>query len=140
MEYQDLPISLLNQFMKRKIPILSLLLLSVCLVTAQTKSRTVPPPPPPSVPLIVETIEAPPPPPPVPRVPPKPILPKEYIYFLKRNPAVLDISWSKNNRVHILLKTGKKEVYNLNNSEEVKKLEVKYGKLPPPPPGPPVED
>jgi len=128
--------------MKRRIPILSLLLLSVCLVTAQTKSHKVPPPPPPAPLVIVKAIEPSPRPerPRVPPAPPKLIFPKEYIAFLKRNPAVSDINWSENNRVHIFLKTGKKEVYKLNNSEEVKKLEVKYGKLPPPPPRPPVED
>jgi hypothetical protein len=91
-----------------------------------------------------------PPPPPVPPPPkvdnekfrfPPPIvyldgLPDDYKAFLKRNPTVKSLGWSEN-KVHIHLKSGKEEVYNLNNEAEALKLENKYGGLPMSPPPPP---
>ena len=57
--------------------------------------------------------------------------------FYKRNPSVEDISWTTNNKVVIRLKTGNKEDYDLNNPQEMKTFQEKYG-IPPPPPPPPL--
>lgn len=67
--------------------------------------------------------------------------------FLKRNPDVKDVSWSKNSDndlpfILIMKKDGKVEKYNLSIDAEVKLAEQTYGSLPyppPPPPPPPAE-
>ena len=86
---------------------------------------TVPPPPPPTV--------TPPPPPPMPPVvsgkhhkPVPPPFPKD----------VISITIGKD--ATVLLKSGKTEVYHLDNPAEQKAYEKKYALLPPPPPPPPV--
>jgi hypothetical protein len=56
---------------------------------------------------------------------------------LKRNPTVKGLGWQQENRVRVRLKSGKEEVYNLNNKDEAAKLKNKYGELPAPPPPPP---
>jgi hypothetical protein len=98
---------------------------------AQKKEKQTPLPPPP--PLVVIVNEVPPPPP-----PPKEALPKDYQAFLKHNPTVKGIDWN-NTEVRIRLKSGKEEVFDMNNKEDVEKLKNQYGELPaaPPPPPPP---
>jgi hypothetical protein len=130
-------ISLLKPIMKRKISLAAIVLLTVSLASAQTKKEKVPPPPPPAPPVL----NIAPPPPPTPPPPPKKSktsIPDDYKAFLKRNPDVKNIGWSENNIVRIHLKSGKDEVYDLNDKDQVQKLESKYGKLPvaPPPPKP----
>ncbi|MBO9684015.1 MAG: hypothetical protein J7502_15335 [Flavisolibacter sp.] len=97
------------------------------------------PPPPPAPPPVMD-VRAVPPPPPAPLVPDKQAaaLPKDYRAFLKQNPTVKSIGWSQD-KVHIHLKSGKEEVYNLNDREQMQHLKDKYGELPvaPPPPPPP---
>ena len=63
-----------------------------------------------------------------------------YKLFLKRNPKIKDMYWSKAG-ITIELKDGKKEIYDLKNQDEIKKAEVKYGRLPSlaPPPAIPVK-
>jgi hypothetical protein len=85
-------------------------------------------------------------PPPPPRVdlthftpPPPPALPDDYQDFLKRNPTVDHLSWSEGKTVHVYLKNGAKETYQLNTQAGKGKAEQLYGQLPtPPPPPPPV--
>jgi len=112
--------------------------LATSVVFAQQKKMKQPPPPPP--PPVVDVKEVPPPPPPPEPVNPpsktKMSLSKDYQSFLKRNPDVKEMDLN-NNKIHIRLKSGKEEVYDLNNKEEVKKLKDKYGELPAPPPPPP---
>lgn len=98
---------------------------------AQKKMKQAPPPPPP--PPVENLKEVPPPPPP----PPKAELPKDYQAFLQRNPTVKGISWNNNKQVRIQLKSGKDEVFDMNNKEDVEKLKNQYGELPIPPPPPP---
>lgn len=100
---------------------------------AQKKMKQAPPPPPP--PPIENLKEVPPPPPP----PPKAELPKDYKDFLQRNSTVKGLSWSQENKVRIHLKSGKEEVFDMNNKEDADKLKNQYGELPaaPPPPPPP---
>ena len=43
------------------------------------------------------------------------------------------------NKITLELKNGKKEVYDLNNADDKKRFEEKYGQLNPPPPPPPIE-
>ncbi|MGH2643203.1 MAG: M56 family metallopeptidase [Chitinophagaceae bacterium] len=69
-------------------------------------------------------------------------LPPDYINFLQRNPSVKSLEWYLINNmgpalIHIVLKNGKVESYHLNNPEERKKAEAKYGNFPAPPPPPP---
>jgi hypothetical protein len=104
---------------------------------AQQKKQPPPPPAPPPV-MDVRAVPPPPPPPPVTPDKQKADLSKDYRAFLKRNPTVKSIGWSQD-KVHIHLKSGKKEVYNLNDTEQMQHLKDKYGELPvtPPPPPPP---
>ena len=97
---------------------------------AQKKMKQPPPPPPP--PPIENLKEVPPPPP-----PPKVELSKDYKDFLQRNPTVKGLSWSKENKVRVHLKSGKEEVFDMNNKEDVEKLKNQYSELPTPPPPPP---
>ena len=92
---------------------------------AQKKAKAPPPPPPPpavsnssSVQRVVD-------------------LRNDYEAFLKRNPEVKRLSWSKD-RVRVYLKNGKQEAYEFSNAEQMKQLENKFGELPPPPPPPPA--
>ncbi|HEY0680607.1 MAG TPA: M56 family metallopeptidase [Chitinophagaceae bacterium] len=60
--------------------------------------------------------------------------------FYKRNPAVKEVSWSDNDEIILYKKNGKREVYLLNNKDEIRKFEAMYGSIPaviPPPPAPP---
>ena len=58
-------------------------------------------------------------------------LPKDYKEFLKRNPQIENIKWSGGPfSMTINLKNGSKEIYNLENRDEVARVERKYGKLP----------
>lgn len=115
--------------------LVALAILAASISFAQQKKEPPPPPAPPPPPKINNAqVRFPPP-----VVYPDP-LPDDYKDFLKRNPTVKGIGWMKGNKVHILLKSGKDEVYNLNNENDVQKLEDKYGELPmspPPPPSPP---
>jgi hypothetical protein len=124
-----------NHIMKKSI-LVAVAAFAVSAAFAQKKEKLPPPPPPPA---IVNVKDVPPPPP-----PPKIKLEKfvspdnaDYQAFLKRNPTVKRIGWSKN-KVRIHLKSGKEEVYDMNKEEEVKNLKDKYGELPAPPPPPPV--
>lgn len=101
---------------------------------AQKKEKQPPPPPPP--PLMNVNEVPPPPPPPPPPAKAKKNLPDEFQAFLKRNPSVKGIGWN-NNKVRIHLKSGKEEVFDMNNKEDVEKLKNQYGELPAPPPPPP---
>jgi hypothetical protein len=127
-----------NQFMKKKIFVATALLASI-ISFAQQKQQNAPPPPPP----IMDNI----PPPQAPEAPPPPAIQFEkaplpdngaYKAFLKRNPTVKGIAWSDKNAVRIYLKSGKEEVYDLNNPEEAQRLKKKYGELPTAPPAPPT--
>ena len=68
----------------------------------------------------------------------------EYRQFLKKNSGVKKLSWiSEPDAVLVHLKSGKLEVYELDNKQQMQAAEKKYGKfpesapLPPPPPVPP---
>jgi hypothetical protein len=124
-----------NQFMKKKIFVAAALLASI-ISFAQQKQQNAPPPPPP----IMDNIPPPPAPPPPDVQFEKAALPDNGAYkaFLKRNPTVKGIAWSQKNSVRIYLKSGKEEVYDLNNSEEAQRLKKKYGELPTAPPAPPT--
>lgn len=52
--------------------------------------------------------------------------------FLRRNPVVKQIAWTNTGKIYIYMKSGAIENYDLNNEEEVKKAEQKYGTLPSP--------
>lgn len=103
---------------------------------AQKKEKNIAPPPPP--PEVIKK-EIPPPPPPkveMERFSSPDVA--DYKEFLKRNPTVKSIGWMENNHVRLHLKSGKEEVYDLNNEEQAKQLKTKYGELPAPPPPPPA--
>jgi hypothetical protein len=59
--------------------------------------------------------------------------PDTYRDFLKRNPDVREVHWRKPN-VIIVLKSGRKETYALNDAKSVAAAERKWGALPTPPP------
>jgi hypothetical protein len=61
----------------------------------------------------------------------------DYKEFLKRNPTVRSLGWTKKS-VIVKLKNGKEEQYDLSNEEIRNQAENKYGEFPPPPPPPPV--
>jgi hypothetical protein len=127
--------------MKKRISIVAVSVFTVCFAMAQTKRAKLPPPPPPAPPIVEAVVTPPPPPaPPIPPAPAVAALPDDFSEFLSLNPAIKNVEWSENNLVHIYLKSGKEEVYNLDKKEEAELLEKKYGKLPvapPPPPAPP---
>lgn len=123
-------------FMKKTI-FIAVALLSGSIVFAQKKNLK-PPPPPPPPPKVADVNKLPPPPSPPMVSAQQNSLPADYKAFLKRNPGVKHIDWSENNRVHIYLKSGSEEVYDLNKEEDVKKVESRYGQLPAPPPPPPA--
>jgi hypothetical protein len=127
--------------MKKRISLAAVAFFTVCFAMAQTKKEKVQPPPAPSV----EAIEAPPPLAKAPEAPVPPVsveMPDDYQDFLSRNPSVKSIARTKSNVVHIYLKSGAEEVFDLDKIEEGEKLTAKYGKLPtappPPPPAPPA--
>lgn len=105
--------------------------LATSITFAQKKEKQLPPPPPP----VVDVSEVPPPPPPPPN---KVEISKDEQAFFKKNPTVSGIE-RNNNKVRIHLKSGKEEVFDLNNKDDVEKLKNQYGELPvtPPPPPPP---
>ena len=118
----------------------ALALLTTSATYAQKKTKQPPPPPPPPTAEIKNLT-----PPPPPNTSPPPTIEaehfvspgnKEYQDFLKRNHDVKGIGWTENNTVRVHLKSGKEEVYDLNNEEDAKKLKSKYGELPAPPPPP----
>ncbi len=110
--------------------IVASVLVTTAAIGKQKKAKQPPPPPPP--PKVEQSnLKFPPP-----VVYPDP-LPDDYKAFLKRNPTVKGIGWMSGNKVRILLKSGKDEVYNLQNETEASNLEKKYGELPAPPPPPP---
>ena len=124
--------------MNKKISLLIAGLVAVSFAFAQTKKSELPPPPPPPPPPIEAVIPPPPPaPPPAPQPPPKVQLPEDYKAFLKRNENVNAINWKQGNKLTVRLRSGKEEVYDLNNEEQRKTAEAKYGKLPAAPPPPP---
>lgn len=61
----------------------------------------------------------------------------DYQQFLKRNPTVKALEWRTFTQVYVIFKSGKKEIYQLNNPVELKKAEGLYGQFPSPPPPPP---
>lgn len=105
--------------------------LAASVVFAQQKKEAPPPPPPPK---LIDVQDIPPPPPPS-----KPDdWTKDDKAFLKRNPSVKSVGWSEN-KIRIHLKSGKEEVFDLNNKEQMENFGKQYGELPaPPPPPPPV--
>jgi len=62
-------------------------------------------------------------------------LPKDLKEFLKRNPQIENIRFSGGPfSMTINLKNGSKETYNLENKDEIARIERKYGRLPATPP------
>jgi hypothetical protein len=106
-------------FMKKLFFYLPILALAALISTNSYSQKKPPPPPPPKVSMSKV----------------KPENPSRTFY--KRNPSVEDISWTTNNKVVIRLKTGNKEDYDLDNPQEMKTFQEKYGIPPPPPPPPP---
>ena len=120
-------------------------MLAGILVFGQKKEEAVPPPPPPAPPELITPAKPPKPPKPA----PPPV--DDYGAFMKRNKNVKSLGWSdEGNTLRIRLKSGKEEVYDLDDKTQKQKAETLYGKLPmapppppeapaPPPPPPPVE-
>lgn len=115
--------------MKKTILVLS----TLCIYAGTVAQKPTPKAPPPPPVVTVDVVEPPPPPVPVSED-------DEYEKFMKRNPIVKRIAWSKDD-VRIYLKSGKVERYNLAVDAEVKEAARKYGALPaaPPPPPAPVD-
>ena len=113
--------------MKKSI-LVAVALLAGSITFAQKKMKQPPPP--------IENLKEVPP---LPTPPPKAELPKDYQDFLQRNSTVKGLSWSQENKVRVHLKSGKEEVFDMNNKEDAEKLKNQYGELPaaPPPPPPP---
>jgi len=120
--------------MKKRVSFTAVAVIATSVAFAQTKKQNVPPPPPPAPPVVaMQPAPAPPPP-----AKAEHELPAAYKAFLKRNPNVKSLGWSKGNVVRVHLKSGGEEVYHMNNQAEAEKLESKYGQLPAPPPPPPA--
>jgi len=115
--------------MKKSIFLVAAVLAGQVLFAQQKKEKSPPPPPPPRV---IDVRDIPPPPPP----PRQSDWIKDENAFLKRNPSVKSIGWSEN-KIRLHLKSGKEEVYDLNNKEEMENFRKQYGELPAPPPPPP---
>jgi hypothetical protein len=124
----------------KKIVITSLSFGVVLAVSAQKELRPANPPKP-SIPPIERLVEIPP----VPEVPPPPPppaffeennVPTDHKLFLKRNPSVRSVGWSKETII-IRLKSGEQERYNIADEKSLKVAEKKYGSLPVAPPPPP---
>jgi hypothetical protein len=124
-----------NQFMKKRI-LVALAIFTASVSFAQQKKQIQPPSPPPPPEVRLKKFTPPPPPPKVVRERFPSSNDGDYQAFLKNNPTVKGIGWSEN-KVRIHLKSGKQEVYDLNNEEDVFDLKNKYGELPAPPPPPP---
>ncbi|MGN6401059.1 MAG: hypothetical protein ACTHMD_11435 [Flavisolibacter sp.] len=127
----------------QKTVLVAFALLTASVSFAQQKKHKQPPPPPPPPVVKLDKLAAPPPPPHKPPPPPKVTrehLPSpsnaDYQAFLKANPTVKSIGWSED-KVRIHLKSGKDEVYHLNNEADMLTLKNTYGELPAPPPPPP---
>jgi len=116
----------------KKRTFVAIAMLASSVAFAQQKKDKAPPPPPPPPPVMnVEGVK-----PPAPPSPPPAKAKEEYNAFLEKNPTVKAVTWNDGS-VHVYLKSGKKEVYNMKNEEDVQKLKEKYGELPAPPPPPP---
>src|SRR5436190_2094273 len=126
----DLPgecIKVENYDMKKKQLIVATALLASTVAYSQQNEKAPLSPPPPKV----EAIEPPrPPPPPPPPPAPGLIVSTSYSDFLSKNKQVKSLEWSNEERVTVYLKSGKKEVYHLNNKVEAKNMKDKYGDLP----------
>lgn len=85
-----------------------------------------PPPPPPPTPPVPADMSTPPTPP----APPEPVKLPENVKRININ----------NNKATVDLKNGQQENYDLNDAEQKKKFEIKYGEFVPPPPPPPAND
>jgi hypothetical protein len=122
--------------MKKTILSLTAVLFTTSMVWAQQTEKKAPPPPPP---VVQVEMPAPPPPPPPPPARIKKDISAEHNGFMKRNPQVQGLNWSDEGRtLHIELRDGSEESYDLDNAEAVLKAERLYGKLPAPPPPPPA--
>src|SRR5579885_429101 len=110
--------------MKKGIFVAIAFLTTSALFAQQKKIKQLPPPP---SPPMVEMKEPPLPPP-----PPKPLHPSTIMSmqneqtFLKQNPSVKSIHWS-NDKIHVYLKSGQKEDYDLNSEEDKNRFKNKYG-------------
>ena len=125
--------------MKKSIFISTAVLVGSLVFAQQKKEKPYPPPPPP----ILDAKDIAPPPPPAPKGPPKVLVDhfpapndENYKAFLRNNPSVKSVSWSEN-KIRIHLQSGKEEVFDLNNKEQMEKFKQQYGELPIPPPPPP---
>ena len=116
----------------QKTVLVAFALLTASVSFAQQKKHKKPPTPPPPPPE-VKFVAPPPPPPAVARAH---SVPSDYQAFLKANPTVKSIGWSED-KVRIHLKSGKDEVYHLDNEADMLTLKNTYGELPAPPPPPP---
>jgi len=109
--------------MKRKIAMLTaLILVAVVAINAQSEKQK--PPPPPKVDIVKFQ-------------PPVSVGIASQKEFLKKNPDVSDINWQETKTIILKLKSGKEEKYNLTNEAEKKSFTDKYGKTPIQPPPPP---
>jgi hypothetical protein len=115
----------------QKTVVMALALLTASASFAQQKKQPPPPPPPPQVKLAT-----PPAPPKVTREQLPSSGNTDYQAFLKANPTVKSLGWSRD-KVHVHLKSGKDETYNLHHEADMLNLHNKYGELPAPPPPPP---
>jgi hypothetical protein len=118
-----------NRFMKKGILVAVTLLTGLVLVAQQQKEK---PPPPPKV----LDVKVPPPAPPRVPISKQNSWLKDEEAFLKNNPPVKSIGWSEN-KITLHLKSGKEEVFEVNNKEQMDNFRKQYGELPEPPPPPP---
>jgi hypothetical protein len=63
-------------------------------------------------------------------------VPNDYKAYLKRNPAVRSIGWTKESLI-VRLKSGKEEIYTIEDDKSINEAVEKYGELPEAPPPPP---
>jgi len=117
-----------TNFMKKSIFIVFAVFAGSLVFAQQKKEKPSPPPPPPV--LNAKDI-TPPPPPSIPND-----WPQADKAFLNRNPSVKSVGWSENN-IRIHLKSGKEEIFDLNNKQQMENFRKHYGELPVPPPPPP---
>lgn len=125
--------------------------LAIALSLSANAQNIVKPPmqPPPAVELQLPDAPSPPP---VPNIPPLPKaasapeatqvpttneLNDDYKLFLKKNPMIRSLSWTKT-AVIVRLKNGKEERYTINDENSMRQAINKYGELPVAPPPPPV--
>ena len=139
--------------MKKNLFITGAAIMLMLSASAQTTKREAPPKPPKSSIEKVKDALPPPPPPPPSEPPPPPAppspgkdmqLPADYEAFLKKNATVSELHWNRNNEMIVVLKSGEKEKYRLNDKTSKRAAIDKYGELPaappPPPPPPPVPE